>query len=601
MRAILVLTSVVMPLAILPGFSFFHDVIPKAVILLVAAAAALMIMARDPGAVAGLVSKSYGRWLLGLLSASAALTLISTSFSPHPELAWDGSDWRRFGAVAQIAILILAAAIAATAARDAGIRELFLRSLCISGSVAALYGIAQYFGWDPFLPGSDYHAGEGIFRIVRPPGTLGHSDYFGAFLLWPLLAGLGTASMDSSRLWKYLGTTTAGLASVAILLSGSRAAVIGAICGLGCLMFLSRPAVRVVAVTLAAVVIVSGAIYFSPAGARLRARLYWIGDERPGGARLLLWRDSLSMAGAQPIRGFGPENFTAEFPKYQSLELSRAYPDFYHESPHNIVLDALTSEGIAGVLVLAGLIGVGLLAGIRRHQAVLVSALVAAVVAHQFSVLTAPTAFCLLAAIGLLAAESSPPRRELNLPIRRIVAVAACAAAALFFWTAIRFARVDHELASVKRQMDAGQYQTAGEQYRRTMSTQRASTADLYFSRRWAMAAAQAPDALSKLSFSELANLAATRATQCPEQRANAWYNLAALSALRNQPQATEADLRSAIGAAPNWFKPHWTLARLLSLTGRRNEALQEAQRASELNAGRDAEVTATFEQIARR
>jgi O-antigen ligase len=497
--------------------------------------------------------------------------------------------------------MILAVAIAAAAGRDRSIRPLFLRLLCISGSAAALYGIAQYFGWDPFLPGAEYHAGEGVFRIVRPPATLGHSDYFGAFLVWPLLAGIGMACADSARPWKYFGAVTAGLASVASLLSGSRAAVLGAICGLGCLMFLSRPAARVVAVTLAAVAIVSGSIYVSPAGARLRARLYWIGDERPGGARLLLWHDSLSMTAARPIRGFGPENFTAEFPKYQSVELSRAYPDFYHESPHNFVLDALTSEGIPGAILLVGLIALGLLAGIRNREPALVSALVAAVVAHQFSVLTTPTAFCMVAAVALLVTEPSQQRRELSSPVRRALAVAACVAAAFFFWTAMRFASADHELASLKRRMDAGQYRTAADLYRQTISAQRASTADLYFSRRWAAAAAQAPDALSKLSFSELANVAASRATQFPELRANAWYNLAALSATRNQPQVTEADLRSAITAAPNWFKPHWALARLLSLTGRRDEALREAQRASELNGGRDAEVTATFEQIARR
>src|SRR5689334_21042596 len=168
MRAIVVLTCVVMPLAILPGFSFFHDVIPKTVIVLIAAAAALLIMARDPGAIAGIVSHRYGRWFIGLLSAAAGITLISTVFSTHPELAWDGSDWRRFGAVTQVAIMILAMAIAVAAARDGSIRELFLRSLCISGTVAALYGVVQYFGWDPFLPASEYNAGEGVFRIVRP-------------------------------------------------------------------------------------------------------------------------------------------------------------------------------------------------------------------------------------------------------------------------------------------------------------------------------------------------------------------------------------------------------------------------------------------------
>jgi O-antigen ligase len=599
MKALVVFTAIAAPLAIAPGLFFFHDVIPKAVIILMAAAAAALSLARHPAA---LVSSPGARWFTGLLCTLAASTLISTVFAAHAELAWAGSDWRRLGAIELVAIMLIALAVAAA---GTGVRNGFLRAVCVTGAAAALYGIAQYLGFDPFLPRDAYRVGEGVFRIVRPPATLGHSDYFGAFLVWPVFAGIGVAYADPSRRWRYFGAIASGMALFAIALTGSRAAVAGALCGFCCLALLSRRAARIGAAAAIAAVILCAAVYLSPSGQALRARLHWIGEERAGGARLLLWRDSLSMAAARPALGYGPENFIAAFPQFQSVELSRAYPDFYHESPHNFVLDALIADGIPGAVLLLAVIALGIRAGVRSRDLALLPALAAAVVAHQFSVLTAPTAFYLFAALALLTAESGgkTPLRSSPSPssLRLAPMLAASALAALFCGTAWRFAETDRQLASIRRALDAGDYRAAADQYRQLLGRRPPSTADLYFSRRWASAATHSTTIASKLLFSELANMAANRATQSAEVRANAWYNLAAISAAGNRPQATEAALRSAVQAAPNWFKPHWALARLLRLSGRRDEAAREAQRAFELNGGKDAEVAATFERLASR
>src|SRR5207245_2040087 len=104
------------------------------------------------------------------------------------------------------------------------------------------------------------------------------------------------------------------------------------------------------------------AFYYSPLGAQLRARMRWSREDVRGGARLLLWRDSLRMALERPLLGYGPETFPTEFPRFQSAELARAFPDFYHESPHNVFLDALTSQGFPGLVILAGIAALGLYA-----------------------------------------------------------------------------------------------------------------------------------------------------------------------------------------------------------------------------------------------
>ena len=72
-------------------------------------------------------------------------------------------------------------------------------ALSVSGLAAGLYATLQYFGADPLLPQAAYQAGEGPFRIVRPPATLGHSDYLGVFLLWAAFAGVAVALGGASQ------------------------------------------------------------------------------------------------------------------------------------------------------------------------------------------------------------------------------------------------------------------------------------------------------------------------------------------------------------------------------------------------------------------
>jgi hypothetical protein len=83
----------------------------------------------------------------------------------------------------------------------------------------------------------------------------------------------------------------------------------------------------------------------------------------------------------------------------------------------------------------------------------------------------------------------------------------------------------------------------------------------------------------------------ARRATETSEERQNSWYNLAEFFAARNDAPAVEACLRRSVDASPTWFKSHWALAQVLLLSGRRMEALAEAERASHLDGGKDAEI----------
>ncbi len=56
--------------------------------------------------------------------------------------------------------------------------------------------------------------------------------------------------------------------------------------------------------------------------------------------------------------------------------------------------------------------------------------------------------------------------------------------------------------------------------------------------------------------------------------------------------------LENASRVSPNWFKPHWTLARLLSQAGEHQEAKAQAVRAAYLDSNRDPEVVETLSQL---
>jgi len=597
---------IAIPLALAPGLLFYYDVTPKAGILLSAAAILLLWTAWKPQTSVVFLTSRFGRWNAVLASAFILLTVVAAANSPSVSLAWNGSNWRRWGAVEQIATVVCALLVASIARSAPSSRLVILRALCVAGVVAAAYGILQYFGFDPLLQSATYLVGEGSYQIVRPPGPLGHSDYFAAFLLWPIFAGSALWLADG-RAGRWLGAAAVLTGVVSLILAGSRGALLGLLAGSAILMWQRRPHIRLVAVSLVILVTAAAAFYVSPAGTRLRARAFWISEDPAGGARLLLWRDSARMSAGRLSTGFGPDTFVAEFPQYQSAELARAYPDFYHESPHNVFLDALNGQGAAGVVLLALWIAIGVAAGLRAPPELrlvagaLLAGLIATLVAQQFVVFVIPTAFLFFLGIGLLTGLEPGGSDTISMPIRTALALCSIVAAVLLTVTCSRLVAADASLARLRASLDAGNHAHAASLWE-SSKRQRSSgvTADLYFSRRWADAASKTQDPLEKLRLSALVIETARLATAMPEQRQNAWYNFAMLAAAMNDSKTVEASLRAAIQAGPQWFKPHWALARLLYSAGRTDEAREEAKLAVDLDGRKNAEVIESLGEIVR-
>jgi tetratricopeptide (TPR) repeat protein len=124
------------------------------------------------------------------------------------------------------------------------------------------------------------------------------------------------------------------------------------------------------------------------------------------------------------------------------------------------------------------------------------------------------------------------------------------------------------------------------------------ATSDLSYSRAMQEAATITPIFSTRLAARQQALDAGVRAVRSAENRQNAWYSLALLLAQQNDATGAERALRNAIAWAPHWFKPHWALARLLDLSGRGGEAIEEARIAIECDGGHDPEVGETWKQL---
>ena len=560
MDYVLPAAAALVAILLVPGWSFYFDVTPKVVVLLAAAAVAMIGLGFP-----------RSKWMMRIVAFQAAAVILATLFSTHRWVSVYGSTWRRSGLFAELAILVFA--IGATQVRD--LRG-WLRITVLASIPIALYAMLQYFGIDPILSARGYQFGEGKYMIVRPPATLGHAAYLATYLLYVIFAGAELARRESTGLWRAAAITASALAFFAMALSGTRAALVGFAAGALFVALrdrVNRKALYAGVAMLAAIAM----FYVTPWGERLRARVFWSSEDALGGARLMLWRDTLRMSAGRPVSGFGPETFSMEFPRHQSVELARAYPDFYHESAHNVFLDALVSKGLLGLLAMLAAAAFG----IAIARGFLGAALVAMLVSQQFTAFTVPTELYFFLTLGMLAADPKASMAAAFKPLR-------IGAAVLFAGFAVYLAAGDVLLGSARRAIDHGEIDRAATFVDR--ARQWNASADFYFSRRFA--------ALNGLRSWQYGFAAAARATETADDPQNAWINLAAFQAGTNDAHAVERSLRSDIEIAPNWFKPHWLLAQVLQQQGRLGEARAEATLAADRDGAKHPEVAATLHHL---
>lgn len=586
-------TLFAVPLVIAPGVLLDFDVTPKLIVLLTGAAI-LLWLAHDLWAgVLSLWRCTLGRaWLIGI-GAMLASFAISTALSVTPALSLAGTTWRRYGLVSQLAIGVMGVAAASLAAQSNNAVRLMVRAVIAAGSIAAAYAVMQSASVDPILSPLLYttHFFE---DFTRPPSTLGHALYLEGFLLTPALSATVMA-LERQGAARVLYAAAAVLMTLAIVLSGSRSAVLGLVIGVSLLGVSVRAALpwRRVAIGIGAVAVLLAAVIVSPVGEPLRQRSGQRIQDWRGGPRPLLWRDSMTLIGERPGSAlaprYSPPSFVVSSPQIWPARIRTT-------STRRRTISSSMRRWRRACLVLALLLVIGAGMGTRGKSYLergLWAGVAATCVWSMFANLTIATGLMLFASAGILAGARSfrallsgtaaplPPSFRWLFRSMAAALVVAC----------LLYTIQDRAFQNAKEFIAQGELASAQGEYASLAALPFPKPGfDLSYSRSMATLSARLDAEGSSVALNAAVE-SALRAESTSEDRFNALYQSAALALAGGDAATGEAKLRQAIRESPTWYKPRLLLARLLRETGREAEAKREAQSAMELAGARAAQM----------
>jgi tetratricopeptide (TPR) repeat protein len=181
-------------LIVAPGYAFYFDVTPKAVVLLAGTAGMLILAARGGLSVRG--PRLFGILLL----LNAASLAVSTALSSNPSLSLYGGTWRCLGLLMQYAAMLFAWLVACEAAGRPDRIRVILRGVAIAGFFAAAYA------------------------IVRPPGALDDSSNLAAWLPMSGFLSLALANLETRPPWRVMARTAGALTLATLVVIGMRGA-----------------------------------------------------------------------------------------------------------------------------------------------------------------------------------------------------------------------------------------------------------------------------------------------------------------------------------------------------------------------------------------
>lgn len=352
------------PLVFVPGLLFPY-VVPKALFLRVAVEVAFLAFLF--GFLRGRYAiRSRPEPFLALLAAFVAWNVISAAAGASPWRSFFGSFERMWGVLPWAHFLLLYLLFRCAFDREAW--EGFFRVSLLVAWGTCLFALLQRFGGGlgVWVPGG----GEGVFA------TLGNHGYLAAFLILQLtVLPWMWARTERPRRRTFYGAS-AMLFVWMLLLTGTRAALSGALAGLAVglswLILVGRRRVAGWALAGTAVAILGGVLVLVTGlpGAQSLERMAGIAEvPRSLQARFLAWGASLEAFLEHPLLGVGMENFPVAFDRHFDPALYGIKPGSTHwDRAHNAFLDALVTSGAPGLLAYGGA-WAALLWGVHRAWA----------------------------------------------------------------------------------------------------------------------------------------------------------------------------------------------------------------------------------------
>jgi len=612
-------------------------VVPKLALLLVGASVLIPLIAFSARNTAHGSARLFSSRHVIVIALYVLVVLTSTILASDSVASLFGHFYNQMGLITRLCFFVCFVGLIEGIGLNQNRLETALWAMIFTGLLVSIYAVAQFFGYDPFLPSVLYTSDSPSGAVVRVIGTLGHADYLGNFLLYttPVSAGLAIVARGRERALALLATA---LSAVAVVSSGTRGAWIGLLSATVVFVTLNLRAARslqglrahvfrIAALGFLVALVLSLAMSLSPASRSIvaRARLSFT-EGFTGSGRTSLWRDSIKMAPAFALTGSGPDNFRKTFLPYKSNELGRIAP-INNESSHNSYLDAAIAFGIPGFLLYVAIIVSTFknLLGARRRTTndrmrFIITGIVssvAGVAVHNFFIFDQiPTglyffAFAALAQVAsnIVDSQATNPN-EPRTSSRAARATAACGSVLVLVagWYAVAVAQADTAINKAMVSADAGDLnQLIMDGERAADSLEITGEYNFLFARALVLCAdrldvrsnARGADVGGLISARDQAiELAEARAqkslahTQTPDLN---YLLLAYLAFVKNDVMKLRAYADEASRWDPNNSRTRWMLAEAYLASGDRNRAAQEAEFALDLDpTSRDAKSVLT-------
>jgi len=303
-------------------------IIVQSMLVIVSMGASLVAGARVARALVPL-----GAFLVVL--AAAALV------SHGPLVSLVGTDSRRLGLLGWV--LLAACFVIGLSFDSPDRRRLLLRAVAAVSVPIAVYAVLQRVGVDPFVANPT--------RLLRPVSTVGNAAFLGAFLAVALVASFGLAISEPGRR-RFVWWAIAMLDTVALLLTASRGAWLGALVGLSLVAFRharggDRRTLLGLAASVAVVVIVAAV---AVPGVALRAASVTRVTQGTAGARLVLDVVGLKAVAQRPMLGWGPDLSRPALHAHIPSNFEAHYGDIRIEDRvHNTLIDITVWSGVIGL------------------------------------------------------------------------------------------------------------------------------------------------------------------------------------------------------------------------------------------------------------
>ncbi|MEK7479039.1 MAG: O-antigen ligase family protein [Patescibacteria group bacterium] len=352
------------------------------------------------------------------------------------------------------------------------LHRMFRFSLVV-GVVLIFYGALQYFKVTYFPP----------FRIAlaeRVVSLVGNSAFFATHLIFLIifacLARLH-ANKTKSRFWEWFSVGFIPLAVLGVFMSGTRGAMLGLLSGgvaflaYVCVANIKKPertekrkafwaGILLVLIFLGGTFFVatSRASFWKliPHAERITAPLAEGIKGTSAETRLITWKMGVNAWKERPFFGWGPENHLPALTTYFEPRLDKGGETWFDRS-HNNLLDIMVTQGILGLILYIGFMGV--LLWFARGNAYLFAGLVAYIV-QNLVLFDQPLSYThLMLLVGFLVVSRMENKEQITEKNGRVIrgfvlGAAAFAAYGLYAWNITPFLQIRFVEAAKKTPYD---------------------------------------------------------------------------------------------------------------------------------------------------